>query len=81
MTAQSMMREAAASRKDELLDLKTVCRLFGGSKPIHPSTLYRGIATGRYPAPIKVGPNTSRWASAECAAAIEAMFARRADHA
>lgn len=60
---------------DELLDLKSVCRLFGG---IDPSTVYRGIAAERYPAPIKVGPNTSRWLRSECEAALAAMIARRA---
>lgn len=64
---------------DELLDLKSVCRLFGGTRPIDPATLYRGIKTKRYPAPIKVGPNTSRWLRSECEAALEAMKkARRA---
>jgi predicted DNA-binding transcriptional regulator AlpA len=59
----------------ELLDLKTVCRYFGN---IHPATLYRGVRAGRYPAPIKVGPNMSRWLADECRAALAAMIAGRA---
>ena len=34
---------------DDLLDLAAACRFFGGSRPIHPATLYRGISQGRFP--------------------------------
>jgi predicted DNA-binding transcriptional regulator AlpA len=61
----------------ELLTLRDVCALFGGSRPIDPSTLYRGIRAGRYPAPIKVGPGSSRWLRVEVEGAIAAMVARR----
>jgi predicted DNA-binding transcriptional regulator AlpA len=76
MTLLTQQREAATSREDELLDLKEVCVFFGG---IDPSTIYRGITAKRYPAPIKVGPNTSRWFRSECEAALQAMIARRAE--
>jgi predicted DNA-binding transcriptional regulator AlpA len=61
----------------ELLDRAEVCRLFGGSKPIDPATLYRGIRAGRYPSPVKIGPNSSRWLKAECEASLEAMKGAR----
>jgi predicted DNA-binding transcriptional regulator AlpA len=61
----------------ELLDKAEVLRLFGGSKPINASTLYRGIKLGRYPKPIRVGPNSSRWLLAECQAALRAMVEER----
>lgn len=61
----------------ELLDKDEVCRLFGGNRPINPSTLYRGIRLGRYPKPIRVGPNSSRWLLAECQAALRAMVDER----
>jgi predicted DNA-binding transcriptional regulator AlpA len=64
--------------QDELLDLRAVCRLFGGTRPINPATLYRGIRVGRYPAPVKVGPGSSRWLKAECDEALAAMIAGRA---
>ncbi len=62
----------------DLLDRPAVCRYFGGSRPINPATLYRGIRAGRLPAPIKVGPGASRWLRAECEAALSAMIERRA---
>jgi predicted DNA-binding transcriptional regulator AlpA len=54
----------------DLLDKAEVLRLFGGSKPINASTLYRGIRKGRYPRPIKLSPGCSRWLLAECEAVI-----------
>jgi predicted DNA-binding transcriptional regulator AlpA len=60
-----------------LLTMRDVCALFGGSRPIDASTLYRGIRAGRYPAPIKVGPGSSRWLRAEVEGVIAAMVARR----
>ena len=61
----------------ELLDKAEVLRLFGGSKPINASTLYRGIKLGRYPKPVRVGPNSSRWLLTECQAALRAMVEDR----
>lgn len=40
--------------------IEAACKLVGGDKPISASTYYRGVHRGTYPAPIKVGPNTSR---------------------
>jgi hypothetical protein len=46
----------------ELMDKDETCRFFGGqNKPINHATLYRGIGAGRYPRPVKVGTNSSRW--------------------
>jgi predicted DNA-binding transcriptional regulator AlpA len=74
----SVQREAtAALRNDELLDLKSVCRYFGGTKPINAATLYRGAKAGHYPRPVRVGPNTSRWLRSECEAALAAMMEAR----
>ena len=56
--------------QDDFLDLKATCAFFGGmTSPIHPATLYRGIAAGRYPRPVHVAPNSSRWLHSECVAA------------
>jgi predicted DNA-binding transcriptional regulator AlpA len=51
------------------MTLKEVCRFFGGSAPLHPATIYRGIGL-RYPQPVKIGPNSNRWLRTECEAAL-----------
>jgi predicted DNA-binding transcriptional regulator AlpA len=61
----------------DLLDRREVCRYFGGTKPLDPATLYRGIRIGRYPQPVKVG-GSSRWLRCECEAALQAMVDGRA---
>jgi predicted DNA-binding transcriptional regulator AlpA len=61
----------------ELLDRNAACEFFGGTRPLHPATLYRGVRTGRYPKPIHVGPGSSRWLRDECEAALAAMVEAR----
>src|SRR5262245_39980962 len=62
---------------DERLDLRSVCRFFGGSKPLDPSTVYRNIKTGVIPKPIRIG-GSSRWLRSECDAALKAVIYHRA---
>jgi predicted DNA-binding transcriptional regulator AlpA len=57
----------------DLLDRGEVCRFFGGSRPLNPATLYRGIRQGHFPKPVKIGPGSSRWLRAECEAALTRM--------
>jgi predicted DNA-binding transcriptional regulator AlpA len=57
----------------DLLDRREVCRFFGGSRPLNPATLYRGIRQGYFPKPVKIGPGSSRWLRAECEAALTRM--------
>jgi predicted DNA-binding transcriptional regulator AlpA len=57
----------------DLLDRVEVCRLFGGTKPINPSTLYRGIRDGLFPRPIHVG-GSSRWIRSECEAVLRTLM-------
>src|SRR5262245_34445033 len=53
----------------EMMTMSAVCAFFGGDdKPINPSTLYRGIKVGRYPAPVKLSRSISRWRRSECVA-------------
>jgi predicted DNA-binding transcriptional regulator AlpA len=61
----------------ELLDRRAVCALLGGSKPLNPSTLYRGIRQGRFPQPLKVGPGSSRWIREELESALRRMTEAR----
>lgn len=68
---------ACASPPDNLLDCRTVCRLIGGSRPINPATLYRNIRKGIYPAPVHVGPGSSRWRRDEIEAVLQAMAEAR----
>ncbi|WP_426615366.1 helix-turn-helix transcriptional regulator [Bradyrhizobium sp. McL0616] len=61
----------------ELWDCETVLRFFGGSKPIHISTLYRGIHSDLYPKPVNVSANVVRWLGHECRAAQQRMLSER----
>jgi predicted DNA-binding transcriptional regulator AlpA len=65
----------APATPSALLTIREVCAFFGG---LNPSTIYRGIAAGRYPAPVRVGLNTSRWLRHECEAALANMINERA---
>jgi predicted DNA-binding transcriptional regulator AlpA len=61
---------------DDLLDIDEVCAFFGGSKPLHPATIYRGV--GRlYPKPLKVDRQSVRWLRSECEAALREMASAR----
>jgi hypothetical protein len=40
-------RKETAMQPPELLDRDAVCRFFGGTRPINPATLYRGVRKGR----------------------------------
>jgi predicted DNA-binding transcriptional regulator AlpA len=64
--------DIAAPAADEFLDIDAVCKFFGGSKPLHPCTIYRNVGT-IYPLPVKVSPNVSRWLRSECEAAKRAI--------
>ena len=55
-------RHGLAAAGDDLLDIDEVCAFFGGTKPLHPSTIYRGLGK-HYPKPVKVGPILSCSAS------------------
>src|SRR5215211_3115438 len=57
---------ATSEPDDELWDRQRVLEYFGGSKPIHTSTLYRGVNSGIYPPPMNVSPNAVRWIGQEC---------------
>jgi predicted DNA-binding transcriptional regulator AlpA len=62
----------------ELLTQRDVLKFFGGSsRPIHVSTLYRGVASGIYPRPINIAPNAVRWIASECRAAQQRMVTAR----
>jgi predicted DNA-binding transcriptional regulator AlpA len=60
----------------QLLDKPEVCRLFGGTRPLNSSTLYRLIRKGRLPKPIKVA-GSSRWLRYECEEVLRSMVEGR----
>jgi predicted DNA-binding transcriptional regulator AlpA len=60
-----------------LLDRRAVCALLGGTRPINPSTLYRGIREGRFPKQIRVG-GSSRWLRNEIEAVLRGLMDGRA---
>jgi hypothetical protein len=64
---------ARGQDRHDLLDIEAVCRFFGGTKPLHPATIYRGIGI-RYPRPVRVSPNVNRWLRSECEAALKAIL-------
>lgn len=67
-------------KEDEFLTMEEACELFGGkSKPIHRATLYKGIEDGKYPKPVKPGPQTSRWLKSECIAARRKIIEARGE--
>ena len=63
---------------DELLEKSAACAFIGGSQsPIHFATLYRGVKSGKFPRPIKIGPGISRWRKSELREAIEKLALER----
>ncbi|MEI9409345.1 hypothetical protein [Mesorhizobium salmacidum] len=73
-----MENEAHGAGDDDLADEACACSIIGGkNSPIHRSTLWRGISAGRYPKPLKVGPNTNRWRRVELVACLEKAAAER----
>jgi predicted DNA-binding transcriptional regulator AlpA len=62
---------------DDLLDVYEACRLIGGSRPINPATLWRGVKEGRYSKPIKISRQAVRWKRSELQRDIERMIAER----
>jgi predicted DNA-binding transcriptional regulator AlpA len=61
----------------ELVDEARACHVLGGSRPISRATLYRGVRSGRYPKPLKVGPATNRWRMDELQTVLEKATAAR----
>ena len=58
---------------EEFLDTPSACALIGGTRPIHPSTLWRWIKAGRISPPAKLGPNTNRFRRSQLLADLAAL--------
>jgi predicted DNA-binding transcriptional regulator AlpA len=82
MTLDELLAILESHRKahpsdDELLDVYAACAFLGGSRPIHPATLWRGVKSGRYSKPIKISPQLTRWRRSELQADVERAIAAR----
>jgi len=74
-TVSATLIPGCTSVEDEgFYDLSFVCGFFGGNKPLNPATIYRGIAAGRYPRPVRPSPNVNRWIGRELKAARQAII-------
>lgn len=62
---------------DDLLDVYAACQFIGGSRPINPATLWRGIKAGRFSKPIRIGAQSVRWRRSELQADLDRMAAER----
>jgi predicted DNA-binding transcriptional regulator AlpA len=71
--AKDSVHTAAPQPPVDLLCIDALCRLIGGTRPVHRSSIYRAIAAGRIPKPIAVGPNSRRWVKSEVDAALQRM--------
>jgi hypothetical protein len=74
----SIPTEQVSAHELVLMDAVETCRFFGGANsPLNPATLYRGIKSGKYPRPLKIGPGTSRWVVGECQQKLRDLIAER----
>lgn len=63
-----------SNARSQLVRLPTVCAQTGLSR----SNIYRRIAQGTFPPPIKIGPYTSVWNADEVARWVDARIAEHA---
>jgi predicted DNA-binding transcriptional regulator AlpA len=61
----------------DFLDIKACCCLVGGTRSVHPSTIYRLINRRLWPKPVRVTPGSSRWLRSEVEAALARMVEDR----
>jgi hypothetical protein len=58
---------------EQWLDISAACAFIGGTRPINPSTFYRGVKAGRYPAPEPRGLNIKRVSAQQLTAALRRL--------
>lgn len=59
----------ALQLQDALLKMQTVTQAAG----ISPATVYRGVAAGTFPQPVRMGKRCTRWRAADVRAWIQAQ--------
>ena len=67
------MRTEYSFNGSGFMRLDDVLRLY----PISKSSWYAGVASGKYPKPVKLGPNTSAWRCEDVLALLEAAGATK----
>ena len=72
--AKPRTSEKVRQGNPRLWDSETTRAFFGG---IDISTLYRGMAAGRYPRPVLVSEHIARWLAEECEATLERLIETR----
>ena len=72
--AKPRTSEKVRQGNPRLWDSETTRAFFGG---IDISTLYRGMAAGRYPRPVLVSEHVARWLAEECETCLERLIAKR----
>jgi hypothetical protein len=73
-----MRHRSGTSEDDEMVSMAgAIAILSGRQRPMHHTTLYRGIKAGRFPAPIRIGPGSVRWLRSELVAVRDRMIAER----
>jgi predicted DNA-binding transcriptional regulator AlpA len=70
MHTESVSPSSISTSGPERLDIDTLCKYVGGSRPLHPSTIYRMIKANKLPVPIKLGPKSNRWLKSQVDAAL-----------
>ena len=71
------MHEPITKPALDFLSIDEVCRVIGGSRPVNRATVYRAVAAGRLPKPVRVSPNVARWLRSELEVALQRMIAAR----
>jgi hypothetical protein len=67
----------ASEARMKFLTIKEACRKIGGDEsPIHPSTFYRGVKAGLYPAPVHVSLNIARVNEGELLEALARLLTK-----
>jgi predicted DNA-binding transcriptional regulator AlpA len=70
-----------STKLNDFVDVKETCRILGGSKPWHPSTLWRALKDPKrnLPRPVHTSPGQIRFIRKELLDAKAAMIAARDD--
>jgi predicted DNA-binding transcriptional regulator AlpA len=73
MQTNEALSSVETTQAPKLMTCKEVCKFFG----ISTATLYRGMAQGDFPKPIRLTKGTVRWFESECQACLQSKGAER----